>query len=291
LYEDFLRFLDALVDRPADPWAAYQEHYLRPNEEALRAWWEQVMGLPEAVWAERVRAIKPEHYGLLRDVLGGADLSAMAAEVIGKCEAVLPMIPEPEVYYLVGFFSPDAFTFQVGGRWAVGVGLERFGSLHLLPVLLAHEYGHCYRRGVREAKSLGERMVDEGFAVELAARVLPERSRHEHLLMRPGQVAVLEEYEGRLWDAVEGSLGCQEGREVARILYGRTGKGAWASRAGVYLGWRLVRGFLEQRPGAFDAAAEEVLAYRLPPGRIGRGPLAAARHGQAAPPGEVRRRR
>jgi hypothetical protein len=262
LYEDFFRFLDVLAARPADPWEAYQRHYLGPNEEVLRAWWEQVMGLPEAVWADRVRAVKPDDYGLLRETVREADLAQVAAEVTAKCEAVLPLTPEPDVYYLVGFFSPDAFAFEVAGRWAIGVGLERFGSLRLLPILLAHEYAHCYRRSLSAARSLGERMVDEGFAVELAARAFPERPGHDHLLMRPGQLSALQDYGGRLWEAVEGLLGSEEDASIARVLYGRSGKGAWASRAGVYLGWRLVHAFLQERPGAFGATAEEVLAHR-----------------------------
>jgi len=263
LYEDFLHFLDTLSARPAwDAWEVYQETYLNRHREVLEAWWEQCMGRPEEVWADRVRGVKVEHYGLLREVVAEGDLKEMAAEAMARCQAALPMSSEPEVYYLVGFFSPDGFAFRVAEEWAIGIGMERLGSLRLVPILLAHEYAHCYRRARGSARSLGERMVEEGFAVELSARAFPERERDEHLLMRPSQVAALEEYEGRLWEAVEPFLGSKDEGVAARVLYGRTEGREWPSRAGVYLGWQVVGKFLASEPQGFDASAAQVLATR-----------------------------
>jgi len=262
LYLDFLRFLDALALKASDPWVAYQEVYLNPHRSVLEAWWRQCLGLPEQAWAERVRAIRAEDYGLLREVVQETDVAELAEEVVARCQSVVPLSPQPEVYYLVGFFSPDGFTFEVEGRWAIGIGLERFGSLRLLPIMLAHEYAHCCRRALRSPRTLGERMVDEGFAVELSRRVFPERAREDHLLMRPGQVAAAQEYEGRLWEAVEPFLDSYDEGVIARLLYGQAKKGRWASRAGVYLGWRTVSEFLAGHGPRFDAPAEEVLRER-----------------------------
>jgi hypothetical protein len=259
LYEDFLRFVEALAARSDDPWELYQRHYLGPHRAVLEAWWEQCLGLPREAWEERVRAIRPENYGLLREVVGEADLAEMAREAMVRCQALLPLEPEPEVYYLVGFFSPDGFAFQLEGKWAIGIGMERLGSLRLVPVLLAHEYAHCYRRRRGAPRTLGERVVEEGFAVELAARAFPERPTAEHLLMRPGQVSALRQYETPLWEAVQPLLASEDEGLAARLIYGRVDRGDWPSRAGVYVGWRLVWEFLAKGAKGFDAPAEEVL--------------------------------
>ncbi len=270
LYLDFLRFLDALAAGPADPWEAYQELYLNPHRAALEAWWEQCMGRPRAVWQERVRRVRPQDYGLLRDVVREADPSELAREAMARCQAAAPLSPEPEAYYLVGFFSPDGFAFQVEGRWAIGIGMERLGSLRLVPILLAHEYGHCYRRALSSARNLADRLVDEGFAVEFSTRAFPERPAHEHLLMRAGQVAALRQYEGQLWRAIESALESEDEALAARVIYGRGARGDWPSRAGVYLGWRAVQQFLEMEGSGFDAPADRVLAARrLEAGRRG----------------------
>ena len=260
LHEDFLRFVDALAAGAADPWEVYQEHYLAPNRAALEAWWDQCMGLPREVWIERVRSVRTEDYGLLREVAREADLEELTQDAVARCEAVLPMAPEPEVYFLVGFFSPDGFAFQVEGEWAIGIGMERLGSVNLVPILVAHEYGHCHRRRRATARTLGERLVDEGFAVELSARAFPERPTHDHLLMHAGQVAAMGQYERLLWQAVKPFLDSQEEAVAARVLYGRTGRGELPSRAGIYLGWRMVSRLLESEAVGFDASAAEVLA-------------------------------
>ncbi len=258
LHLDFFRFLDALTPE-RDPWEVYEEYYLSPNRAALEAWWDQCLGLPRAAWAERVRAVRPEHYGLLREVVREADLASLAEEVLPRCAAWAPLSPPPEVYYLVGFFSPDAFTFEVEGRRAIGIGLERFGRLDLLPVMLAHEYAHCYRRSLRRPRTLRDRMVDEGFAVALSGRVFPDRPEADHLLMRQSRLRALREYESRLWRAIRPHLDSDDEKLIGRILYGRSRDRMWASRAGVYLGWRAVQDFQARRGAGFEAPAREVL--------------------------------
>ena len=261
-YEDFLRFLDGLSGGAADPWAAYEEQYRAPNRAVLEAWWDQCMGQPREVWEERVRRVRPENYSLLREVVREADLEGLAGEAMARCQAVLQMDPEPEVYYLVGFFSPDGFAFEVEGEWAIGIGMERLGNLRLVPILLAHEYAHCYRRRLGRPSRLGERLVEEGFAVEVSARAYPERPEHDHLLMHAGQVAALRGYERALWKVIAPLLDSEEEGIAARVLYGQARRGEMPSRAGMYLGWRLVREFMEKEPGRFDAPAERVLAVR-----------------------------
>jgi len=267
LCEDFFRFLDALSRGAADAWDAYEEHYLNPNRSVLEAWWDQCMVLPRQAWQERVRRVRPGDYGLLRDIAQESDLQELARDAMARCQAVLPLKPEPDIYYLVGFFSPDGFAFQVDGDWAIGIGMERLGNLNLVPILLAHEYAHCYRRRMTMSARLGERLVEEGFAVELAARAFPERPEHDHLLMHAGQVAAMRSYEEPLWRVIVPLLDSEDDALAARVLYGRTESGQTPSRAGMYLGRRLVQRFMAQEPGSFDAPAGSVLAARDAEGR------------------------
>lgn len=261
LYRDFLRFIEALAaSGDGDPWELYERHYLDPHREVLTAYWGQCLGLPQQVWRDRVRRVRPEEYGLLADLVRDEDLAGIARQTLARCQNILPMQPEPDVYFLVGFFSPDGFAFQVHGDWSIGIGLERLSGLRLLPVLLAHEYAHCYRRRLGQPTNLGERLVDEGFAVEMSARALPERPEADHLLMRPGQAAAMANYQAALWTAIRERLSSEDEQEAARILYGRPEKGRWPSRAGRYLGWRLVRSFIEECGDRFDAPAEDVLS-------------------------------
>ena len=266
LYRDFLRFLDALAADPSDPWELYQSLYLNPNREVLEAWWEQCMGRPRSVWQDRVRSIHPQDYGGLRAIVQEGDLAAIAQDAMARCQRILPMSPEPEVYFLVGFFSPEGFAFQVNRRWAIGIGMERLQSQRLVPILLAHEYGHCYRRSLGHPTDLGQRLVDEGFAVEISVRAYPERPRHEHLFMRPGQLAALRQYEVRLWTAIAPIVPLRSEKLAAQVIYGRGEVQKWPSRAGVYLGWRIVQEFLDAEPNGFGAPAERVLDSVRPEG-------------------------
>jgi hypothetical protein len=217
------------------------------------------MGRSRDLWQERVGAVRPEDYGTLRALVAETDLAEAAREAMARCQEVAPLSPEPEIYFLVGFFSPDGFAFEVKGRWAIGIGMERITTPRSIPVLLAHEYMHCRRNRLRRPTTLGERIVEEGFAVEMAARAFPERPPQEHLMVGRGQLAAFAEYEEQLWEAVRPLLGSQDEALSARILYGRSRRAEWPSRTGMYLGWRLVQDFFETARGGFDATPGQVL--------------------------------
>jgi hypothetical protein len=264
LFEDFLRFVDALAQPGGDPWELYEKHYLARHRAVLTAWWEQCMGLNREVWRERVRRVRPGDYGLLRQVVQDADLPSVARETMARCQKIVPVSPEPDVHLLVGFFSPDAFAFEVEGAWAIGIGMERLSELDSIPILLAHEYAHCYRNRSRRPATLGERMVEEGLAVEMATRAFPEMTAPQHLMVGASQLAAFQEYEDKLWAKVKPLMGSKDEALAAKVLFGRAGPREWPSRAGMYLGWRLAREFVEREPIGFDAPPEQVL--RMAPG-------------------------
>jgi uncharacterized protein YjaZ len=217
------------------------------------------MGYGVEVWRERVRRVRPQDYGFLREVVADSDLSGVARDAMARCQKILPLPQEPEIYFLVGFFSPDGFAFQVEERWAIGIGMERIAKVDTIKLLLAHEYMHCYRNKLGRPTTLGERMVEEGFAVEMAARAFPDVPHEQHMMVRGGQLHAFREYENRLWEAVGELLDSRDQALAARVLYGRAEGREWPSRAGMYLGWRLVQHFLDSGRGGFDAAAAHVL--------------------------------
>jgi len=274
LAPNFFEFLDQLVLEPAvDPWEHYRRGYLDRHPNFLRAWWAQCFGRPEEEWADRVRGVRPEHYVLLRELVTQIDLEKMWDDTWAACRQALPAESrEPEVYFMVGFFSPDAFVIKVGEDWRIGVGLERFWDFSRLSVLLAHECCHWFRRGrgLGGATTLGERLVEEGMAVGFSRRAQPDRPLPQHLLMPTSQFNTLQRYETLLWEQIEPDLSSADTKVIQRALYGlvrRRGTGApLPSRAGVYLGWRLVEEYAaqSQRPWSevLATAAEEILAGR-----------------------------
>jgi hypothetical protein len=237
------------------PWLVYEDLYLAPHRAVLEAWWEQVLGLPRETWVDRVRQVRPQDYGLLQAVVAEGDLEALAEEALARSRAVLSYEPEPDIHLLVGFFSPDAFVFQVQSAWAIGIGLERFRSQRLMPVLIAHEYLHVFRKRLPEPRTLRERMVEEGFAVAFSARAFPDRPADEHLLMRSGQVAVMQQYEARAWETVRSLMNSTDRKVAERVIYGQAGPRDLPSRAGVYLGWRMVEEYLAASPGEWGAVS------------------------------------
>jgi hypothetical protein len=245
LYRGFLRFLDTV--RPgSDAWGAYQRHYLEPNRAVLDAAWNQCVGLDEDSRRARVRRVRPEHYAHLRELLGGEHPVPIVREALDRCREVLRMETEPTVDLLVGFFSPDGFVFRVGAEWEIGIGLERYRSWHLLPIVIVHEVAHWVRRRRRPeaGATVAERMAAEGLSVAFSQAVYPERPLAEHLRLSRQSLEWLEAHEASLWRLVRRRL---EAAEPA-LLFGptadvRSGREA-PPRSWVYLGYRAVSAFL-----------------------------------------------
>ena len=245
LYRDFFRFLEALTQSAADPWAAYQQHYLSPHRQVLEAYWQQVIGLGEAEWRSRVQRVKPGDYAQLRSLVQSEDLSAIADQAISLCRGLLPAEREPEVYYLIGFFSPEAFLLQLDARWEIAVGLERFHSLRRLPLYLCHEYAHWARRncGWSGPESLAERLASEGIAVVFTQQLLPDLPLHEHLFMHRSRFNAVQEARDRLWQEVGRELDSSAPEILQHYFAGVPGDSALPPRAGLYLGYLAVEVF------------------------------------------------
>jgi hypothetical protein len=188
LYKDFITFLDSLPE--GDPWPSYESLYLKPHEKFLRGYWKNFAHFDERQIAARVREIKAGDYGQLRSLVQAENPVAMAEEALRRCRKILPLDPEPPVYLFVGFFSSDGATVEIEGAPAVAIGLERCRDFKDLPLLVAHEYGHCAQKTdlkgffPKEGKLLYS-ILGEGLAVLLSEAAYPEIPLHRHLYLTP----------------------------------------------------------------------------------------------------------
>jgi len=207
IYKDFLQFLDHLSG--GDPWEIYQKLYLNPHTRFFEHYWKGFNHFDSGQIAQRVRQIKKGDYGQLRACVRIQDPEALTQGALQRCQAMIPFCPEPWVYLGVGFFSADGITMDMNGRPTIVIGLERFKDFKDLPLMIAHEYGHCAQRLLRKEERDGEeraliQMIEsEGLAVLFSEAVYPEIPVYRHLFLTP------ERYE---W--------CQENRETLLELAG-----------------------------------------------------------------------
>jgi hypothetical protein len=256
-YRGFLKALDAIA-QGADPWSAYQRHYLGPQREVVGAYWRQLWGFAEERLPEVARDLRPRDYRALRASLEAIEVEAPAAEAVARC-APLTDLPEPQVDLLIGRFSPDAFLFEVAGAWHIGVGLERFAEFSLLPLLVAHEYGHYARRLLApELATLADRLVAEGIAVAFAQVAYPEQPLTRHLRMAPRRLHQIAELEPELWAALRPHLDAPYSDAFTGIVSGGRRWRDYPPRFGCHLGYMAVRAFARRH--GLSPAGREVLA-------------------------------
>ena len=265
VYRDFLRFLVAL-EGGEEPWGAFWRLYLVPNAKIFVKYWRAAHWLPLSALRERVRRVRPQHYGLLRTFEQVANLPGLAAEGLRRAKGVLPMPFSPEVYLIVGFFSPDGMVLEVDGRPTILVGMERLRVASDLALIVAHEYGHVGRMllGPEERRTLLSCVVSEGLSAMLVRLAFPDAMFPRHLLFdrRRWNELVLCEREAMAF--LRENWASEDPGLVRSFLDGGGPDGRFPARVGRYVGFRLVEDFIE-RTGtplklAFSLPSREFLA-------------------------------
>jgi len=189
LYKNFFEFLDGNHEKGI--WEAYRCLYWNPHRKFFQAYWASFDHFDTEQISRRVTKIREEDYGHLRALVYSHDPGALAREALQRSRAVTPLDPEPDVYLFVGFFSADGKTLTIQGNPAIAIGLERFKDFRDLPLLVAHEYGHCLQRGFSKnseaggGESLCSVVTSEGLAILFGETVYPEIPRHRHLFISP----------------------------------------------------------------------------------------------------------
>jgi hypothetical protein len=189
LYLDFFKFLDQFS--AGDPWTSYQRLYIQPHDKFFKAYWETFDHFDLQQIRERVRQIKEGDYSLTRSLIQSQDPVSLAEEALQRCQLMLPLNPEPTVYLFIGFFSADGATIDVEGSPSILLGLERFKDFKDFPLLISHEYCHCFQRSLLKSlfppgrHTLFHAVVKEGLSVLFTEVVYPEIPLHRHLFLTP----------------------------------------------------------------------------------------------------------
>lgn len=221
LYRKFFKFLDGNHENGI--WKAYRRHYWNPNREFFQSYWKSFEHFDPGQIARRVSKIRKEDYGHLRALVYSQDPDALADGALKRSRELTPLDPEPDVYLFVGFFSADGKMLVVQGNPAIAIGLERFKDFRDLPLLIAHEYGHCLQGGFSEdseaedKESLFSFMTSEGLAVLFTEAVYPEIPRYRHLFISPERLRWCEENRDILMELAAPELGS---KNLVSVLFG-----------------------------------------------------------------------
>jgi hypothetical protein len=253
LYRDFFRFLEA-IETGQDPWPVYQDLYVRPHGDFFKAYWTTFFPhIDVGTLQDRIRRIRRGHYAILEDLIMENELDRKVAVTIGLCRKLLPEIPPPDVYLLVGFFSADGFIVWLGERPVIGIGLERYRDVRLLDIILAHEYCHYARHlalgteRLSPSDRLDRKLFSEGLSIHFSRQVFPRRPLCDHLLMSRRRLNWCQKNEEKLLALTRDRL---HSDQLIPVLFG-TGSvvDGIPPRAGMYLGYRLVEIVLGERGG------------------------------------------
>jgi hypothetical protein len=181
LYQDFFEFLDASTER--DPWDAYRDHYLEKHRTFLESYWRNFPKMDEGVLRDRVRTVKKGDYAPLLEFERGGGFKDVRTH-LDRCNEVIPSTQDPDVYLYVGFFSTEGAVVDVEGKPVITIGLERFRSFEILPVVLAHEYGHWIARiSGNTPRDAAESRLIEGACVLLSMEAFPGFEEHHYFLI------------------------------------------------------------------------------------------------------------
>jgi hypothetical protein len=247
LYRDFFTFLEKITP-DSSKWEIYLTHYFKPHQEFLENYFSHFPLIDVSNLKERVERIKASDYSPQKHLTAACPPENIITEAYEKCRDIVSSKKEPEVYLLIGFFSPDAFVMNFKGKPVICFGLERFKDFRLVKILFAHEYAHFLlnlsKGEVPGDKRLKWLLISEGIGTYFSSLAFPESNISDHLLMRRDRLNWCQEQEDYLRD-----IYCS-GRFSSEELIDFYRKGNQEldipPRAGKYLGLQAVKKYLAQ---------------------------------------------
>jgi hypothetical protein len=245
LYRDFFTFLEKITP-DSSKWEIYLTYYFNRHQEFLENYFSHFPLINVSNLRERVERIKTSDYSQQKHLISVCPPEKIINESYKRCRSIVSSKEEPEVYLLIGFFSPDAFVMNFKGKPVICFGLERFKDFRLVKILLAHEYAHFLlnlsRREIPEDKKLKWLLISEGIGTYFSSLAFPECNISDHLLMRRDRLNWCQEHEDYLRD-----IYCS-GRFSSEELIDFYRKGNQEldipPRAAKYLGFQAVRKYL-----------------------------------------------
>jgi hypothetical protein len=186
IYKDFIRFLDRLNENE-DQWKAYQKYYLEPYKDFLLNYWQHFQGIGIEEIKERVERIKGRHYSNLKSLVAQENLEKIIENALIRCKEIIAPPYEPDIYLIVGFFSPEGFVIEFKSKPIIGIGLERFKDFNLLDIAFAHEYAHwlasCLNDYSNPKGTLGNKLLHEGLAFVFSKLAFPNKPLYKNLFL------------------------------------------------------------------------------------------------------------
>lgn len=250
LYQDFFLFLEN-ISPISEKWKAYSEYYYKPHQEFFESYFSCFPALDSPALKHRVDTIKAGDYSWLKSLVSQCPPGKILQEAYDRCTEIAPPPVEPDVYLLVGFFSPDGFVMKFHGKLVICFGLERFKDFRLLKILFAHEFAHfllnLHKKDVSEQDNWKWILLSEGISTYFSYSAFPDLRLSDHFLFRRDRLN---------W--------CQENEEYLRKIH-RSGEYSNQElqsfykngnpdldippRVGKYLGFVAVKKYLDQNKG------------------------------------------
>ncbi len=248
LYLDFFKFLDE-VSLQSENWPAYNSIYYQPHRDFLETYFSHFPLMDSSNLRERVEAVKSADYAQLKNLVSVCPPEKIIKDAYKVCSGIVSPWEEPDVYLMVGFFSPEGFVMNFRGKPVICFGLERFRDFSLLKILFAHEYSHYllnWSRGeAPEDKEFKWLLISEGIGTCFSQRAFPDYKLPDHLLFRRDKLNWCQENESFLRKTY-----CS-GKYSSRELVDFYAKGNpdlnLPPRAAKYLGYLAVKKYLAQK--------------------------------------------
>ena len=247
LYLDFFKFLEGLSLQSKN-WTAYSALYYQPHHDFLDACFSHFPLLDFSNLKDRVEAVKSADYAQLKNLVSVCPPEKIIQDAYKICSEIVSPQKEPDVYLMIGFFSPDGFVMNFRGKPVICFGLERFRDFSLLKILFAHEYAHYllnWSRGdVHPDEELKWLLISEGIGTCFSQCAFPEYRLSDHLMFRRDKLNWCQENESLLR-----KIYCS-GKYSARELMDFYAKGDpdlnLSPQVGKFLGYLAVKKHLEQ---------------------------------------------
>ncbi len=189
LYRDFFKFLEK-IGQAEEKWNHYLTFYYKPHQKFLENYFSHFPLINFSSLKHRVEKIKASDYSWLRHLISACSPEKIIKDAYKKCRGIVSPKEEPEVYLIIGFFSPDGFVMNFRGSPVICFGFERLKDFRLLSIIFAHEYAHFLleksRGTVPEEKKFEWLLLSEGIGTYFSFLAFPERRMYEHFLLGRG---------------------------------------------------------------------------------------------------------
>ncbi|MFP4082518.1 MAG: DUF2268 domain-containing putative Zn-dependent protease [Candidatus Aminicenantes bacterium] len=247
LYRDFFKF-EQKISSNSDKWRVYSTHYYKPHREFLEEYFSHFPLIDELSLKERVERIKKSDYSWLKHLVSVCPPEKIITDAYNRCKSIISLQEEPEVYLLVGFFSPDGFVMDFQNKPVIGFGLERFRDFRLLRILFAHEYAHYVLNStsgeVPQDKKWKWLLVSEGIGTYFSRLVFPGHKLENHFLFSRATLNWCKANEAYLKEIF--CSGRYSQPKLIDFYFKGSGELGLPARAGKFLGFQAVGEYVKE---------------------------------------------